>query len=101
MPTLSVATWNINSVRLRLPRGIAKDVTPGKLPQGWTLARDGRDLVLKGSEVTPPVRLRMSLGSEERPREVGYEVLRGGASLVRRDGVVPRTVPRYEVRNSL
>ncbi|HEX6904202.1 MAG TPA: hypothetical protein VF789_31120 [Thermoanaerobaculia bacterium] len=90
-----------DEVRVRLPRGIAKDVTPGRLPSGWALSRDGRDLVLKGPEVAPPARLRMTLGSEDRPREVGYEVLRGGASLVRRDGVAPRTAPRYEVRNSL
>ncbi|RPH54605.1 hypothetical protein EHM82_06610, partial [bacterium] len=90
-----------DEVRVSLPRGMAKDVAPGKLPSGWALSREGRDLLLKGPEVAPPVRLRMTLGSDERPREVGYEVRRGGAVLVRREGVVPRTVPPYEVRNSL
>ncbi len=90
-----------NEVRLTVPKRIAKSFSPGKLPPGWSLTQDGKALVVKGPEVEPPVRLRLVLSGDERPREMSYEVRRGGTSLLRRENVVPRTIPRRQVRNSL
>lgn len=89
-----------DEVRMSLPRGVGKGVSPEGLPQGWTLSRDGKDLVLQGPEAAPPVRLWLTLGGD-RPREVTYEVRRAGAVLLRRENVVPRTVPPRQIRNSL
>lgn len=89
-----------DEVRIEVPRKVGRGIAPDRLPEGWTLSRDGTALVLRGPEVAPPVRLRLTLG-DDRPRELTYEVRRAGAVLLRRENVILRLVLPRQVRNSL
>ncbi len=91
-----------DEVILDLPRDAARALRPGRrLPDGWDLSRKGRRLTVAGPDVTPPVRLRLSLGDADLPHELGYEVRRDGRVLLRRQGVVPPVVPAPQARGSL
>lgn len=90
-----------DEVRVSVPRKLQKEISPERLPEGWSASREGRELVLAGPEVVPPVRLRLKVAGNELPAEVSYEVRRHGVSLLRRERVVPPQGPAPAVRNNL
>jgi hypothetical protein len=80
----------VDEIRLELPRKAASDAEITLMPEGWSVARDGRDLVATGPVHESPIYLRVDLGDARIPDKIGVEVLEGGRLLFER--------PKLEVR---
>jgi hypothetical protein len=73
---------------------------PERLPSGWSMTREGKNVVLSGPARSTPTRLRLQ-ASAERPKSVDWDVSLAGKSLASKKGVVPRGVPPFAVKGSL
>lgn len=76
------AGTSCDALILRLPRGAVRRALPGHLPEGWELAREGREARLTGAPQrdTLFIRLELAAGSPF-PTPLKAELLSGGRSV--------------------
>lgn len=90
-----------DEVRFNLPRDAARSVAPVQLPPGFSLEKDGREVLLRGPEPQGPVRFKIGVGPSVKIEKLDFEVRRGGQVLLSRKGFVPQVVPPPQPIGSL
>lgn len=100
-----VATCSSNcafdEILLEVPKDVAREATPVKLPPGFTLQKEGRTLRITGPQVAGPVRFRIHVGNAGLPEKVSLEVRRGGTKLLSKKNLSPAILPELQTLNSL
>ncbi len=88
-------------VRIRGDRAFIAGLAPETLPPGWTMTREGKEVVLSSATAAAgPVRFRLTM--ERRVTQtVDWDVSIAGKTLAGKKGVVPRTVPQRKLIGSL
>ncbi len=77
-----------------------RDLTIKNLPPGWGLRRDGKQLVLDGPPVVPPVRFQLQVASA-RPSRFDVELMQAGKVRFAYSKIVPREVPQRVVAGTV
>lgn len=85
---------------LKGPKDFIAGLQPDRLPSGWAMSREGKEVVLSGPAVSGPTRLTLR-AARTLDKSVDWDVSIAGRTLASRKNVVPRSVPQRVVRNTL
>lgn len=84
-----------------LTKDFAKAMTPKRMPEGWTFAVEGKQVVLEGPAPDRPSRFRFGAGEAKRPKKISYRASLAGRTLVERKNVKLTPVPPRQKIGSL
>ncbi|HLE83893.1 MAG TPA: hypothetical protein VJG13_06115, partial [Thermoanaerobaculia bacterium] len=81
-----------------LTKDFAAAMSPVNLPEGWTFAVDGKQVVLEGPAPDRPTRFRFDAGEAKRPEKISYRASLDGRTLVDTKNLkVTPVAPRQQI----
>jgi hypothetical protein len=81
-----------------LTKDFAGAMRPVNLPEGWSFAADGKQVVLEGPAPDRPTRFRFDAGEAKRPEKISYRASRDGRTLVDTKNLkVTPVAPRQQI----
>lgn len=83
---------------IELTKDFAGAMRPVNLPEGWTFAVDGKQVVLEGPAPDRPTRFRFDAGEAKRPDKISYRAILDGRTLVDTKNLkVTPVAPRQQI----
>lgn len=91
----------VDSIELDLGKGFAGDVSPARLPEGWSFEVVGSKVRLSGPPLDRPTRFKLDAGSAKRPEKISYQASQEGRKVLEQKNVKVTPVAPRAVIGSL